>query len=431
MAVFTHSLSTNNYGPAKLIVATSAANGTHTTLASAMSAAVSGDTIFLRDSVTESVTLTPGVNIVGWQGQGGAATTPSITGTLTMSGAGTSNVTNSAFAITVSGSAASILNIFNCYLNFSNNTGISFTSSSSSAAININNCTGNLGTTGIGIYSQSSPGLFTLRNVYMFNTGASTTASSNSAGTVIFAFSGIASPLSTSSGGVISCFESNFNTSAQNVACLTTAGTGSSQFNGCVFVSGTASCISIGSGTTVTLTGENDCNSSNTNVITGAGSLNYTYISYSGTSSGNNVTTQTMLGVQIGKSATNTFTPVLNFGGATTGITYAVQSGTYRLVSNMCFFDIEIILTSVGSATGAATITGMPFPASASVAVLIMPIVCNLFFTATYTSGYFSLAAGASSLGISQQGSGVTPTATTNTNFGGSSALFITGFYFI
>jgi hypothetical protein len=87
---FTHALSTNNYGPAKFVVATSAANGTHTTLASAMSAASSGDTIFLRDSVTENVTLTPGVNISSWpsgsslNGTGNAK----ITGKLTMTGAG-------------------------------------------------------------------------------------------------------------------------------------------------------------------------------------------------------------------------------------------------------------------------------------------------------------------------------------------------------
>src|SRR6187549_2813926 len=90
---FTHALSTNNYGPRKFIVATSAANGTHTTLASAMSAASAGDTIFLRDSVTENVTITPGVNIVGPVNQG-TLNVPTITGTLTMTGAGTSTVSN-------------------------------------------------------------------------------------------------------------------------------------------------------------------------------------------------------------------------------------------------------------------------------------------------------------------------------------------------
>jgi len=157
---FTHALSINNYGVAKFIVATSAANGTHTTLASAMSAASSGDTIFLRNSVTENVTITPGVNIAAWSGD--SLNVPSITGTLTMTGAGTSTlsglrlVTNSAALIAVTGSAASILNVNNCYLNISNNDGITFSTSSSSGQISLFNCKGDLGTTGIKIFAHSS-----------------------------------------------------------------------------------------------------------------------------------------------------------------------------------------------------------------------------------------------------------------------------------
>ena len=91
---FTHALSTNNYGPAKFIVATSAANGTHTTLASAMADAVSGDIIFMRDSVTENVTLTPGVSITSFAGSPSSSQV-SITGTLTMTGAGICNLSQS------------------------------------------------------------------------------------------------------------------------------------------------------------------------------------------------------------------------------------------------------------------------------------------------------------------------------------------------
>jgi hypothetical protein len=58
-----------------------------------------------------------------------------------------------------------------------------------------------------------------------------------------------------------------------------------------------------------------------------------------------------------------TFTPVLNFGGATTGITYGLQSGLYTRIGRLVNFEIDIILTSKGSATGSATITGLPFTA--------------------------------------------------------------------
>jgi hypothetical protein len=58
-----------------------------------------------------------------------------------------------------------------------------------------------------------------------------------------------------------------------------------------------------------------------------------------------------------------TFTPVLNFGGATTGITYTTQSGTYTVIGNLVHVEIRLDLSSKGSASGAATITGLPFAA--------------------------------------------------------------------
>jgi len=60
---------------------------------------------------------------------------------------------------------------------------------------------------------------------------------------------------------------------------------------------------------------------------------------------------------------TNTFTPVLNFGGATTGITYTTQTGQYTSIGNMTFCTISILLSNKGSATGTATITGLPVAA--------------------------------------------------------------------
>src|SRR6185436_13699104 len=188
----THALATNNYGESHLIVATSSANGTHTTLASAMADAVSGDTIFLRDSVTENVTLTAGVNITAWTG--GSLNVPSITGTLTMTTAGTCNisgirlVTNSAALLAVTGSAASIVNLNNCYLNCSNNTGITFSSSSSSSNINIKECSGDIGTTGISLFSDSSAGNLRILYSMINNSGNSTTVSTKSAGLIAIEF---------------------------------------------------------------------------------------------------------------------------------------------------------------------------------------------------------------------------------------------------
>lgn len=309
---FNHALSTNNYGPAKFVVATSAANGTHTSLTSAMAAASSGDTIFLRDSVTENVTITPGVNIAAWQG--GILNTPSITGTLTMTGAGTSTlsglrlVTNSAPLITVSGSAASILQVYNCYLNCSNNTGISYTTSSSSSLLLIERCRADIGTTGIALVTSTSPGQFSFNYSVCSNTGASTTASSTSSGNVAMSWSTMSSPLSTSSTGSIVLSYCNINTSTQNATCLTTAGTGNSVIEYSDFVSGSASAMSVGSGTTIEVTGPCRFDSSNTNAITGSGTLDYTLLTFTGSSSTNNVSTQNLFATQPSLSAL--FSPV-------------------------------------------------------------------------------------------------------------------------
>ena len=55
------------------------------------------------------------------------------------------------------------------------------------------------------------------------------------------------------------------------------------------------------------------------------------------------------------------WTPALRFGGATTGITYSVQVGTYTRIGQIVIAAATIVLSSKGSATGSATVTGFPY----------------------------------------------------------------------
>jgi hypothetical protein len=55
-----------------------------------------------------------------------------------------------------------------------------------------------------------------------------------------------------------------------------------------------------------------------------------------------------------------TWTPVLRFGNATTGITYTTQSGNYVKIGNQITVSCEVQLSSKGSATGNATLGGFP-----------------------------------------------------------------------
>lgn len=56
-----------------------------------------------------------------------------------------------------------------------------------------------------------------------------------------------------------------------------------------------------------------------------------------------------------------TFSPGISFGGGTTGITYALQSGSYTKIGNRVFCTGKVELTTKGSSTGDALITGLPF----------------------------------------------------------------------
>jgi hypothetical protein len=61
------------------------------------------------------------------------------------------------------------------------------------------------------------------------------------------------------------------------------------------------------------------------------------------------------------------FTPVLAFGGASVGVTYSTQVGRYKKIGSRIIFQIRLVVTSKGSSTGNATITGLPFTSVGSI----------------------------------------------------------------
>ena len=63
---------------------------------------------------------------------------------------------------------------------------------------------------------------------------------------------------------------------------------------------------------------------------------------------------------------TGTFTPSLTFGGANSGITYLSNRrfGVYTKIGNVVTYFLHLELTSKGSSTGGANITGLPFTAT-------------------------------------------------------------------
>lgn len=61
-----------------------------------------------------------------------------------------------------------------------------------------------------------------------------------------------------------------------------------------------------------------------------------------------------------------TWTPVLLFGGANTGMTFGTQTGSFTRIGRMVFCSFQIVLTAKGASTGSATISGLPFAAAAA-----------------------------------------------------------------
>jgi hypothetical protein len=288
-----------DYSVAKAHIVDSTGQGDFTTISAALTAAVSGQTIFVRPGTyTENPPLKAGVDIVAFVTD---ALTPNviINGECTYSSAGTVTIsgiqlqTNSNFALSISGSAASVVYLRNCYINALNNTAISFTSSSSSAVLDINFTDGNVATTGITLFSHSSAGTLFIRYGSFFNKGLSTTASNIASGSCFISFVGCNVSISTSSTGSVTIFDSSMGGgSALNATALSLTGTGFSSTFNTKYDGGSASAISVGSGTTLACTGTVTIASSNTNAITGAGTIEYGLLVYSGTSSTNNVTTQ-------------------------------------------------------------------------------------------------------------------------------------------
>lgn len=63
---------------------------------------------------------------------------------------------------------------------------------------------------------------------------------------------------------------------------------------------------------------------------------------------------------------TGVWTPELRFGGATTGIVYTDRFGRYTRIGNAVFWELDIVLSSKGTATGDASIAGLPFTSNNS-----------------------------------------------------------------
>lgn len=290
----------NNYGVAKWIVDATEGQGTHQTIQAAITAASSGDTIFIRPGTyTETITLKAGVSLTAFTCNGYQPNVIYI-GKMTASTAGTFTIsgmqlkTNSSNFLVVSGSVATIVKLKECLLTVSANSvaGISYTSSSASSSIEMDHCQGDVSGTSSNLFTSTGVGTLKISYCNFTNSAAGTTANTTSATLLNISYSTLFAPLSVTSPVALSEISySTIDCGVINATALTTVTSLTLIAQSCTFRSGTASAVSVGASSTLNMY-NTTISSSNTNAVTGSGTLNYSTLVFSGTSSTINVTTQ-------------------------------------------------------------------------------------------------------------------------------------------
>jgi hypothetical protein len=297
-----------NYGPANGFIVDPNGFGDFKTIAAALSAASTSGfsgTIFLKPGTyTENNTLIAGVNLAAWTADG-FSNSVIINGKLSYSGSGIVSITgislqtNSDYCITVTGVSLSTVLLINCNITAVNNIALNISNSNAASSLKLTTCACFMNTN-VAFFTSSSAGLIAFHYTTLAIADTSyTTASTCSAGRVLLRNCvNWGANIMTSSTAQLQIEGTTFEPGNSGIGVINTTqithnGSGSnsfirtSNFQG----AGTASCISIGNGATLEIT-NSSINSSNTNAITGSGTLNYCNISFTGTGSQINTTFQ-------------------------------------------------------------------------------------------------------------------------------------------
>jgi len=297
------SIAGTDYHDSRYIVgaggATDGAN--YTTIASALADAViagAPQTIFIQPGTyTENLTLSAGINFAAHSCD---AETPNVTivGKMTFTAAGSVSIsgirlqTNADYILEITGTAASVVIFKDCYINATNNSAFSSTTSSTTSEIRLLNCNGNINTAGTAYFSISN-GIIKFWGCDLKNLNNSSTASTAAnASSVILDHTIFDANITTSGTSSFSARYCAFRNGSAGATVLTINGTGTNAVSDCTIEGGTASCLSIGTGNNMDVF---DCkfDSTNANVITGAGNALIGNAIFTSTSSTINTTTQT------------------------------------------------------------------------------------------------------------------------------------------
>lgn len=279
-----------------IVGANSSAN--YSSIATAYAAAVSAGapaTVFIQPGTyTEDIALTAGINLCAHacdsSGIDNGTSNVTISGKLSASFSGAVSIsginlqTNGNYALSVTGSNQTRVDLINCKIWGRNNNAVQFSSSNSGSQIAFLWSQGDIAAT-YAYFDHSSSGSIELYNCLFLNNGSSTAVSSVSAGVLEIRNSYFNNNVTTSSSAGV-----NINNS-EIWSALVLNGVAVQGIVNCAINAGSSSCVSIGTGVTVSVS---NCtiNSSNTNSITGLGTLKYNGLNFVGSSSLINTTNQ-------------------------------------------------------------------------------------------------------------------------------------------
>lgn len=386
----------NKFGVARWIVDPVSGLGTHTTIASALAAASSGETIFIRPGTyTENLTLKAGVNLVGFPQFRNEVVT--ILGTLTASYNGNVTLanlqlqTNGAAAIDISGSNASELTLMTCTLNANDDTAL--IADAPNFGVRLFTCRS---------FSAASNLIFDITDVagitfYSCDLSEGTSMNTIAGGAVnLFSCTCSSFSITSSSTGDINAYDT-FVDNSNNQTVFTYTGTSAGNIQGCHLFSGTASTISVGAGCSCSIS-DSSLSSSNANVVTGAGTVFLTGIAMPGTSSNINTTTQTARGLTFARTNSTgtitsdtfttyeegTFTPTITGKTSAGTTTYSQQIGRYTRLGRVVFIEASVIWTAA-TGTGVVILGGLPFTVNLNFAFYPASFYSSSFLIATAT----------------------------------------------
>lgn len=372
------SISTNTFGVAKWVVSADPTQGTHTTIASALAAASTGDTVFLRDGTfNENLTMVNGIDMMSLSNGTYYPLNTNIRGKLTFSTAGVYEVSgieveaNGSNCVEVSGSGNTYVTFTNCVFN---NTfagaALNITNSSGLTTITFENCFFYIADSSGYFISKSGNSVVNFYSCEIFNANNSTVASTSSGGSLIFHLSSIQSSFSISGNSGVSFQYCDINNSTADTLSLTSSGTSQYEVLFTEVISNTQPVASVGSGTTLILK-ESVLASNNTNVVSGSGTVKYGDVTFLLSSQFENTLTLDLFGATPSNAASGyvwkstgpytspTWQPD-GSGGGFTSITQQVftSSGTYTPTAGMAYCIVEVVGGGGGGGGGVNSVGG-------------------------------------------------------------------------